>query len=53
MDNEKDIGTLKAEIERIHQVLIRSQQNFDKKEKNLNFQLIALEKAIEIIKNNT
>jgi hypothetical protein len=53
MNHENDIGTLKAEIERIHQLLIRSQQNFDKKEKNLNFQLIALEKAVEIIKKDT
>lgn len=53
MSHEKDIGTLKSEIERIKETLIRSEKNFDKKSKNLNFQLTALEKAVEIIKKDT
>ena len=53
MGYEADIGALKSEIERIKESLIRSEKNFDKKSKNLHFQLTVLQKAVEIMKKGT
>lgn len=51
MNNENSMDSLKNEIQRITESLTKSEMNLDKKRIKLTAQLVALEKAVEILKN--
>ena len=50
MDNEKKAQLLTAEIKKLEESLVKSEDNYIKRMERLNNQLIGLQEAVKILK---